>query len=74
MFFKKNIKNCYIFGKNARNKWFKSKYKQFSATFEQIFAFPTSGTGLMNKYLAQNKVYSNFNIGGAKTLIKLKEK
>ena len=29
---------------------------------------------LMNKYLAQNKVYNYFNIGDSKTLIKLKEK
>ena len=31
----------YIFGKNARNKCFRSKYQQFSANFSQIFAFLT---------------------------------
>ena len=40
-FFKKITKICCIFGKNARNKCFRSKYQQLSANFGQIFAFPT---------------------------------
>ena len=39
--FKKITKIYYIFGKNARNKCFRIKYRQFSANFGQICAFLT---------------------------------
>ena len=41
VFSNKITKNCYIFLKNARNKCFSSKYRQFSVNFAQIFTFPT---------------------------------
>ena len=41
MCFQENHKNLFIFGENARNKYFRSKYQQFPANFGQIFAFPT---------------------------------
>ena len=36
--------------------------------------FPTAGIGLIKKDLAQSKVYTYFNIGDTKSLVKLKEK
>ena len=36
--------------------------------------FPPPGVSLMSKTLTQFKVYTYFNIGDAKTLVKLKEK
>ena len=39
--FEKISKICYLFGENARNKCFRSKYQQFLANFSQIFALPT---------------------------------
>ena len=70
--FKKITKIYYIFGKNARNKCFKSKYRQFSSNFGQIFAsFPQPDIKLMIKDLTQIKAYTYFNID-AKTLVKLK--
>ena len=47
-------------------------------SFQQIsvkyLLFPDPNISLMSKYLAQIKVYTYFNIGDAKTLIKLKRK
>ena len=72
--FMKITRVFYIFGKNARNKCFKSKCLQFSGNFSQIFVFPHPDIGLMTKDLDRIKVYTYFNIGDAKTLVKLKEK
>ena len=63
-----------IFGKNARDECFRSKYWQFSANLVKYFPFPHLDVSLMAKDLAQIKVYTYFNIGYAKTLVKLKEK
>ena len=46
--FKKITKIYYIFGKNARNKCFRSKYWQFSANIGQMFAFLTAGISLIS--------------------------
>ena len=47
-------------------------------SFQQIsvkyLPFPHPDISLMTKYLTQIKVYTYFNIGDAKTLVKLKEK
>ena len=47
-------------------------------SFQQIsvkyLPFPHPDISLMTKDLTQIKVYTYFNIGGAKTLVKLKEK
>ena len=69
MCFQKITKICYISGKNARNKRLRSKYRQLSENFCQIFTFPTPGISLMSKDLSQINVYTYFNIGDAKSLV-----
>ena len=49
----KITKICYIFGKNARNNCFKSKYQQFWSNIS---------ISLMTKDLAQIKVYTYFKV------------
>ena len=46
--------------------------RQFSVNFGKYLLFPV--IGLIKKDLARNKVYSYFNVGDAKTLVKLNEK
>ena len=65
MCFQENHKNLLYFWKKLRNKCFRSKYRQFSANFGQIFAFPIP-RHLMTKDLTQIKVYTYFNIEDAK--------
>ena len=59
--FQESNKNLF-FGKNARDKCCRSKYRQFPANFGQIVAFPHAGISLMTKDWAQIKVYTYFNI------------
>ena len=61
--FKKIIKICYIFGKNARNKCFDS-FQHISA---KNLSLPYPYISLMTKDLAQIKAYTHFNVGDAKT-------
>ena len=46
--------------------------RQFSVNFGKYLLFPV--IGLIKKDLARNKVYNYFNVGDAKTLVKLNEK
>ena len=46
----------------------------FQHVLVKYLPFPHPGISLMIKDLAQIKVYTYFNIGDAKTLVKLKEK
>ena len=51
--------------------------QNFEGRMEKVFCikqYLLKASKLMNKDLAQNKVYNHFKIGDAKTLLKLKEK
>ena len=73
-----------MFSRKSEKFIFLGKMQEISAleanidSFQQIsvkyLPFPDPNISLMSKYLAQIKVYTYFNIGDAKTLIKLKRK
>ena len=46
----------------------------FQEVLVKYLPFPHPGISFMTKDLSQIKVYTYFNIGDAKTLVKLKEK
>ena len=73
MFFKKITKICYIFGKIKEINALEANIGGFQEILVKYLPFPHPGISFMTKDLSQIKVYIYFNIGDAKTLVKLKK-
>ena len=66
---------CYIFlGKMQEISALEANIDSFQQILVKYLPFPHLDISLMTKDLTQIKVYTYFNIGDAKTLVKLKEK
>ena len=69
------IKKFVIFlGKMQEISALEANINSFQQISVKYLPFPHPDIGLMTKDLAQVKVYTYFNIGDAKALVKLKEK
>ena len=72
--FQENHKNVLFLGKIHKISALKANISSFQQILVKYLHFLHPGISLMTKDLAQNKLYTYFNIGDAKTLVKLKEK
>ena len=68
-------RKCVIFLRKMQEiSAFEANIDSFQQILVEYLPFQHPGISLMTRYLAQIKVYTYFNIGDAKTLVKLKEK
>ena len=74
MFSRKLQKSVIFLGKMQEISALEANIDSFQQISVKYLPFPDPNISLMSKYLAQIKVYTYFNIGDAKTLIKLKRK
>ena len=73
--FSRKSQKCIIFlGKMQEISALEANINSFQQISVKYLPFPHPGISLMTRYLTQIKVYTYFNIGDAKTLVKLKEK
>ena len=71
---KKSQKFVTFLGKMQEISALEANIDSFQQISVKYLPFPHPGISLMTKYLAQIKVCTYFNIGAAKTLVKLKRK
>ena len=68
-------RKCVIFLRKMQEiSAFEANIDSFQQILVKYLPFQHPGISLMTRYLAQIKVYNYFNIGDAKTLVKLKRK
>ena len=70
----KSQKFVIIFGKMQEINALEPNINSFQEILVKHLPFPHQGISFVTKDLSQIKVYSYFNIGDARTLIKLREK
>ena len=74
VFSRKSRKFVIFLGKMQEINAFEANIDSFQQIFVKYLLFPHPDISLMTKYLAQIKFYTYFNIGDAKTMVKLKRK
>ena len=74
MFSRKSQKCITFLGKMQEISALEANIDSFQQILVKYLPFPYLDISLMTKDLTQIKVYTYFNIGDAKTLVKLKEK
>ena len=74
IFSRKSQKFVIFLGKLQEINVLEKNINSFQEILVKYLPFPQPGINFMTKDLSQIKVYTYFNIGDAKTLVKLKEK